>query len=104
MDALDELAVALRGRLIERARAGEAGEGLDAEVRRVVDSEAGSLPDVERDELRRRILLLATGLGPLEPLLADPAVDEVMVNGPGEGFVERRGRCEPAGVAFSGEA
>src|SRR5215208_5175975 len=104
MDALDELAVALRGRLIERARAGEAGDGLDAEVRCVVEAEAGSLPDVERDELRRRILLLATGLGPLEPLLADPAVDEVMVNGPGEVFVERRGRIEPAGVEFAGEA
>ena len=36
------------------------------------------------------MLLLATGLGPLEPLLSDPAVDEVMVNGPGAVYVERR--------------
>ena len=35
------------------------------------------------------------GLGPLEPLLADPSVTEVMVNGPGRCFVERDGRLEP---------
>ena len=50
------------------------------------------------------MLLLATGLGPLEPLLSDPSVDEVMVNGPGEVYVERRGRIEPTGVSFGGEA
>ncbi|MFI5054593.1 MAG: CpaF family protein, partial [Acidimicrobiia bacterium] len=35
------------------------------------------------------------GLGPLEPLLADPAVTEVMINGPGRAYVERRGVLEP---------
>ncbi|HEU0023472.1 MAG TPA: CpaF family protein [Thermoleophilaceae bacterium] len=104
MEALDELAVALRGRLIERARAGDAGEGLEAEVREVVEAEAGSLPEADRAALRERMLLLATGLGPLEPLLSDPAVEEVMVNGPGEVFVERRGQLERTGVEFAGEA
>ncbi len=104
MEALDELALALRGRLIERARAGEAGEGLEREVLEVVEAEAGSLPEADRAALRERVLLLATGLGPLEPLLSDPSVDEVMVNGPGEVYVERGGRIEPTGVGFSGEA
>ena len=105
MEALDDLAVALRERLIERARAGESGDGgLDAEVRALVEREAGSLPGDEREALCRRVLLLATGLGPLEPLLSDPSVDEVMVNGPGEVYVERRGRIEPTGVSFGGEA
>ena len=105
MEALDELAVALRARLVERARAGEAGAvGLEAEVRALVEREAGALPEAERAALRERVLLLATGLGPLEPLLADPAVDEVMVNGPRAVYVERRGRLERAGVAFAGEA
>jgi pilus assembly protein CpaF len=81
VEALDDLAVALRARLIERARSGESGaDGLDAEVRSLVEREAGSLPEAERDGLCRRVLLLATGLGPLEPLLSDPSVDEVMVN------------------------
>jgi pilus assembly protein CpaF len=105
VEALDDLAVALRERLIERARSGEAGgAALDAEVRELVEREAGSLPDAERDALRRRVLLLATGLGPLEPLLSDPSVDEVMVNGPDSVYVERRGRIQRTGVSFAGEA
>ena len=105
MEALDDLAVALRARLIERARAGESGaDGLDAEVRELVEREAGALPEAERESLRERVLLLATGLGPLEPLLSDPAVDEVMVNGPEAVYVERRGRLERTGVSFAGEA
>jgi pilus assembly protein CpaF len=105
MDALDDLAEALRGRLIERARDGNAGaDGLEAQVRDLVREEAAPLPDAEREALCARVVLLATGLGPLEPLLSDPNVDEVMVNGPGSVYVERRGRLEPTGVAFANDA
>jgi pilus assembly protein CpaF len=104
MEALDELAVALRTRLVERARDGAGAGSLDDDVRALVESEAAPLPEADRAELAARVLLLATGLGPLEPLLADPAVDEVMVNGPGAVYVERRGRLERVGVAFAGEA
>ncbi|MEA2423305.1 MAG: pilus assembly protein CpaF, partial [Thermoleophilaceae bacterium] len=108
MEALEELAEALRRRLIARARegggAGVAG-GLAGEVRALVDSEAPALGDAERSELAARVVRLATGLGPLEPLLADPSVDEVMVNGPGEVWVERGGVLSPVpGVRFAGEA
>ena len=96
MEALDELAVALRARLVERARDGTAGGSLDDEVRSLVEREAAPLPEADRAELAARVVLLATGLGPLEPLLADPGVDEVMVNGPGSVYVERRGRLERA--------
>src|ERR671917_806581 len=105
MEALDELAGALRARLVERARSGETGAaGLETEVRALVESEAAPLPEAEREALCRRVVLLATGLGPLEPLLADPAVDEVMVNGPDAVYVERRGRLERTGVSFGSEA
>jgi pilus assembly protein CpaF len=77
---------------------------VEEEVRELVEREAASLPEASRAELCARVLLLATGLGPLEPLLADPSVDEVMVNGPSSVYVERRGRIEPAGVEFGGEA
>jgi pilus assembly protein CpaF len=105
MEALDELAGALRARLVERARSGEADAGdLDSEVRRLVEHEAAPLPEAERETLCERVVLLATGLGPLEPLLADPTVDEVMVNGPGSVYVERAGQVERVGVEFAGEA
>jgi pilus assembly protein CpaF len=44
------------------------------------------------------------GLGPLEPLLADPAVTEVMLNGPGRAYVERDGVVEPVGVVLDAAA
>jgi pilus assembly protein CpaF len=107
--ALDELAEALRARLIESARAdslrGAAlADGLEAEVRALVEREAAVLDEPDRAELCERVLRLATGLGPLEPLLADPLVDEVMVNGPASVWVERGGRLEKADVVFSGDA
>ena len=105
MEPIEELAGALRRRLIERARSGEAsGEDVQEQVRTLVDREAVSLPGPERAALCERVLLLATGLGPLEPLLADPAVDEVMVNGAGAVYVERRGRLEATDVAFDSDA
>jgi Type II/IV secretion system protein len=45
-----------------------------------------------------------TGLGPLAPLLADPAVTDVLVNGPAEVWVERGGVMEPAAVRFPSAA
>ena len=105
MEALDELARSLRSRLIERARDGAAGAGgIAQEVRALVEREAAPLPEAERAALSERVLLLATGLGPLEPLLSDPLVDEVMVNGPGAVYAERRGRMEPTAVRFGSEA
>ena len=43
------------------------------------------------------------GLGPLEELLADPAVSDIMVNGPDQTFVERKGKLEIAQVQFRDE-
>ena len=105
MEALDELAWALRRRLIDDAREGGAGaDGLEAEVRALVDHEAAALPDAEREALAGRVMRLATGLGPLEPLLEDPSVEEVMVNGPGVVYAERAGKLERTEIAFGDEA
>src|SRR5215213_2828300 len=105
MDPFDELADALRRRLIARAREGGAGEGdVDAEVRELVDREAPALSPADRDALTERVVRLAAGLGPLEPLFADGDVEEVMVNGPGDVWVERAGRLEPTDVRFDNDA
>jgi len=100
VDHLEELAGSLRAQLVEEASADSGDMPVDARVRELVEREAAPLPDAERARLAERVLRLATGLGPLEPLLSDPAVDEVMVNGAGAVWVERRGRLEGADVAF----
>jgi pilus assembly protein CpaF len=100
---LDELAGALRDRLL--AEAGEGGgETLHERIAGLVDREAGVLDAGTRAELARRIAERSFGLGCLEPLLADPSVDEVMVNGAGAVWVEREGRIERAAAAFGSEA
>jgi pilus assembly protein CpaF len=98
--ALEELATALRARLLADPRP-EADAA--ARIRALVDAEAAVLDHATRDELVRRVAERSFGLGPLEPLLADPSVDEVMVNGAGAVWVERAGRLEATGVAFGGE-
>ena len=94
MEPFEQLATSLRERLIERARVSADGTPVEDQVRELVAIEAAPLPEPERARLAERVLRLATGLGPLEPLLADPAVDEVMVNGGGGVYVERHGRLE----------
>ena len=105
----DELAARLREALIERRRAdaaaGRRPDGnLQEAVGELVGREAAILPIREREEIVARILRDTVGLGPLEELLADPEVEEVMVNGPDRVYVERRGRIEPTEVHFADEA
>jgi pilus assembly protein CpaF len=52
------------------------------------------LPEPRRSEVVEALAHDVSGLGALEPLLADPSVGEVMVNGPGRVYVERHGRIE----------
>ena len=102
------LAAVLRGRLVERRRAAAAGgraprgELRDA-VLALVDEEAVLLGPAARAELAERVIRDSVGLGPLEPLLAEPEVEEVMVNGPDRVYVERRGRIEATAVRFPDE-
>ena len=112
MDVADRhaeaLAADLRRRLVERRRAeataGRArGDDLERAVAELVDDHAAVLSGRRRAQVRELILRDAVGLGPLEELLSDPAVEEVMVNGPGDVYVERGGRIEPTQVRFGSE-
>jgi pilus assembly protein CpaF len=60
-------------------------------------------PDIDRLALRQHVLDEAVGLGPLEGLLADDAVTEIMVNRYDEIFVERTGRLRRHPTGFSSE-
>jgi pilus assembly protein CpaF len=105
---IEDLAGSLRARLIERRRA-EAAAGrspateLADEVRDLVAEEAAILGEGDRAAVEARIVRDTVGLGPLEDLLADPLVEEVMVNGPGSVYVERAGKIEASDVRFADE-
>jgi len=104
---LDGLASELRSRLIERRRsqaaAGAELEPLPDAVRALVDTDAAVLEPATRARVAELILREAVGLGPLEELLADPAVEEVMVNGHERVYVERGGVVERTEVRFDSE-
>ena len=54
----------------------------------------------ERFRLVEDVVAEATGFGPLEPLLHDPTITEVMVNGPHQIYIERKGKLEKTNVVF----
>ena len=75
-------------------------ELVRAAVARAVREEGVLLPPAELTALVRELVDLLAGLGPVEELLRDPAVTDVMLNGPGETWVERGGRLERMDIAF----
>ncbi|HQN43341.1 MAG TPA: ATPase, T2SS/T4P/T4SS family, partial [Anaerolineaceae bacterium] len=59
-----------------------------------------SLPNTLRDQLFHEIMDDLMGFGPLQPLLDDPDITEVMVNGPKKVYVERKGKITKTNVTF----
>ncbi|GAA4365997.1 CpaF family protein [Actinomadura verrucosospora] len=76
---------------------------LEKVVGLLVTREGPVLAAGERANLIRRVVDEALGLGVLEPLLADPTVTEIMVNGPDSIFVERAGRVHRLDAGFANE-
>lgn len=58
----------------------------------------------ERLRLVQELLDEMLGLGPLEPLLADPSISDILVNGPSTVYIERKGRLEKVAVKFRDNA
>jgi len=69
-----------------------------------VNSEAVPLSFAERERLSREILDEIFGLGPLEPLLKDPTISDILVNRYNKVYVERSGKLEPTGLSFKDDA
>src|SRR4029077_15880516 len=78
-------------------------EPLPDAIRWLVDEGAAILREWTRERLRELILREAVGLGPLEELLADPAVEEVVGHGHDRIYGERGGRIERTEVSFPSE-
>jgi pilus assembly protein CpaF len=69
-------------------------------IRSSVNSEAVPLSFAEREQLSREILDEIFGLGPLEPLLKDPTISDILVNRFDRVYVERGGKLEVTGLSF----
>jgi len=92
------LADAVRGRLADAGSAATPGA-----VAAALRAEEKVLGDAEVLSLARQVRADLVGAGPLEPLLNDPSVTDVLVNGPGEVWVESRGRLMRTSVRFPDE-
>jgi len=79
-------------------------EALRAEVRRQVEllsrSRADLLSLAERERLVSEVLDETFGLGPIETLMLDPEISDILINGPRTIYIERRGKLEKTDVAF----
>ncbi len=69
-------------------------------IRSSVNSEAVPLSFAERERLSREILDEIFGLGPLEPLLKDPTISDILVNRYDRVYIERAGKLELTGLTF----
>lgn len=70
----------------------------------LIDEEGLALSEAERKQLVLEVQDEVIGLGPLEPLMLDPTVSDILVNGHKQVYVERRGRLELTAVTFADDA
>jgi pilus assembly protein CpaF len=78
----------------------EVHERIEQLVDRVITKGAFAVTRDERARLVEEMVHDVTGFGPLEPLLADPTITEVMVNGPDHIYIERKGKIQRIDSVF----
>lgn len=70
-------------------------------ITQLVDQESSGISRDERSRIIKEVLEEALGLGPLEDLLSDPAVSEIMVNGHKKIYIEKSGKVQMSAVTFT---
>jgi len=109
---LAELKKRIHQRLLESHDAGELARASQARLQELVEQATGTV--ISEEELpvssRTRARIVAevldelNGYGPIQPLLEDPSITEVMVNGPSQIYIERGGRIYPTDRSFCDHA
>lgn len=79
---------------------GNQEEYLLKSIEGLIDVNATGISRADRSRIQKEIYNNVVGLGPLEPLLEDPDISEIMVNGPYNVYVERRGKLELSSTVF----
>ena len=96
---LDSLSRELEG----RSPSSEPRQQAAARLMQLYERTGVHLDDNQRDRLMREVMDEVVGYGPIQPLLDDPSISEIMVNGPGLVFIERQGELFETGVKFRDE-
>ena len=86
---------------LNRLSEGVARERVGLAIRDMLNRQRTPLASTERETLVDEILHEVFGLGPLEPLLADPMISDILVNGFSKVYVERHGKLELTNVRFN---
>jgi pilus assembly protein CpaF len=84
----------------EPLQLGDRAELIQQRLNEIYAQTRVNLPEDMRKHLFHEIVDEFTGFGPIQPLLDDPDVSEVMVNGPKKVFIEKNGRVTKSGVTF----
>jgi pilus assembly protein CpaF len=84
----------------EQFQLGDRAEIIQQRLQEIYAQTKVSLPEDMRKQIFHDILDELTGFGPIQPLLDDPDVSEVMVNGPKKVFIEKKGKLTKSGVTF----
>jgi pilus assembly protein CpaF len=87
-------------KVLLEAKEGDVRKTIEPMVDRVVEQGGYAVSGEERLRLVDEMLHEVTGFGPLEPLLADPTITEVMVNGPHHIYIERKGKIHRVDSVF----
>lgn len=105
-DKYQDLKRKLQNDIIEQInRTGnDADVDLKGVIQNAVNAESLDIPRNDRLRITQEIYDEVAGLGPLENLMKDSSVTEIMVNGPKNIYVERKGRLEQASVSFEDDA
>ncbi len=88
---------------LDLANAVEVRREIEEAFGRALDAEGLALTRAERTRMLEQITDEIVGLGPLEPLLRDESITEVMVNGPRQVYVERAGKLELTNITFQND-
>ena len=110
-ERLNEVKVELHKRLLDNLNLSALETATEAELRNeIISISTESLEEMgvvlnreERQLLNQELYDEVTGLGPLEPLLKDDTINDILVNGPQQVFVERGGKLQLTDVAFKDE-
>lgn len=108
-DPYRDLKIKIHKQVIEELEQGEKGEDFDEIrlaknieelVQPIIDHEAGFIPRADRNKIVSEIIDEVLGFGPINPLIHDSSVSEIMVNGPNQVYVERSGKIVLTDISF----